>query len=243
MFALFKKEVSAFLHSLIGYIVISVFLAVNGLILWVFPSNFNIINYGYATLDGLFFLAPFVFLFLLPAISMRSFAEEINNGTIELLMTKPLSEIKIIVSKYLAGMVILIFSLLPTFFYFYTVYHLAVPKGNIDVGGIYGSYIGLLFLGASFLAIGIFASSISKNQIVSFVLAIFMSAFMYLGFEFIYDIGIFGNAELFVKSIGINEHYMSMSRGVLDSRDMIYFLSLITFFLLFTRFSLEKRKW
>lgn len=243
MFALFKKEVSAFLHSLIGYIVISVFLAVNGLILWVFPSNFNIINYGYATLDGLFFLAPFVFLFLLPAISMRSFAEEINNGTIELLMTKPLSEIKIIVSKYLAGMVILIFSLLPTFFYFYTVYHLAVPKGNIDIGGIYGSYIGLLFLGASFLAIGIFASSISKNQIVSFVLAIFMSAFMYLGFEFIYDIGIFGNAELFVKSIGINEHYMSMSRGVLDSRDMIYFLSLITFFLLFTRFSLEKRKW
>ena len=243
MFALLKKEVSTFLHSLIGYIVISVFLAVNGLILWVFPSNFNILNYGYATLDGLFFLAPFVFLFLLPAISMRSFAEEINNGTIELLMTKPLSEFKIIFAKYLAGFVILIFSLLPTFFYFYTVYHLSVPKGNLDFGGIYGSYIGLLFLGASFLAIGIFASSISKNQIVSFVLAIFMSAFMYLGFEFIYDIGIFGNAELFVKSIGINEHYMSMSRGVLDSRDMIYFLSLITFFLLFTRFALEKRKW
>lgn len=243
MFALFKKEISAFLHSLIGYIVISVFLAVNGLILWVFPSNFNILNYGYATMDGLFFLAPFVFLFLLPAISMRSFAEEINSGTIELLMTKPISEFKIIFAKFLSGLVILLFSLLPTIFYFYSIYHLSVPIGNIDFGGIYGSYIGLLFLGASFLAIGIFASSISKNQIVSFVLAVFISAFMYLGFEFIYDIGIFGNAELFVKSIGINEHYISMSRGVLDSRDIIYFSSLIAGFLLLTRFALEKRKW
>ncbi|PKP02980.1 MAG: gliding motility-associated ABC transporter permease subunit GldF [Bacteroidetes bacterium HGW-Bacteroidetes-6] len=243
MLALFKKEISTFLHSLMGYIVISVFLAVNGLILWVFPNNFNILSFGYATLDGLFILAPFVFLFLLPAISMRSFAEEINTGTIELLMTKPISEFQIIFAKYLAGLVILVFSLLPTFFYFFTIYQLAVPTGNIDFGGIYGSYVGLLFLGSSFLAIGMFASSISKNQIVSFVIAIFLIAFMYLGFEFIFDIGIFGGAELFVKSMGINEHYVSMSRGVIDSRDLIYFISLIAVFLMFTRLSLEKRKW
>jgi len=243
MYALFKKEISSFLHSLIGYIVICVFLAANGLILWVFPNNFNILNFGYATLDGLFILAPFVFLFLLPAISMRSFADEINTGTIELLMTKPLNEMKIISAKYLAGIVILIFSLLPTLIYVNTISQLAVPKGNLDFGGIWGSYIGLLFLGASFLAIGIFASSISKNQIVSFVIAVFLIAFMYLGFEFIYDIGIFGGAELFIKSLGINEHYISMSRGVLDSRDLLYFLSLIALFLMLTRLSLERRKW
>lgn len=158
-------------------------------------------------------------------------------------MTKPLSEIKIILAKYLAGIVILIFAILPTFVYFFTVRELAVPFGNIDYGGIYGSYIGLLFLGASFLSIGIFASSISKNQIVSFVLAVFITAFMYIGFEFIYDLGVFKNAELFIKSLGISEHYTSMSRGVIDSRDLLYFLSLIVFFLMLTRLMLEKRKW
>lgn len=243
MLALFRKEINSFLHSLIGYIVISVFLAANGLILWVFPNNFNILDFGYATLDGLFILAPFVFLFLLPAISMRSFAEEINTGTIELLLTKPITEFQIIFAKYLSGLVILVFSLLPTLFYMYTVYQLAVPAGNLDFGGIWGSYIGLLFLGSSFLAIGMFASAISRNQIVSFVLAVFITAFMYLGFEFIYDIGIFGGAELFVKSMGINEHYISMSRGVIDSRDLLYFFSLIALFLMLTRLSLEKRKW
>ncbi|NLL29235.1 MAG: gliding motility-associated ABC transporter permease subunit GldF [Bacteroidales bacterium] len=243
MFALFKKEISSFLHSLIGYIVICVFLTANGLILWAFPNSLNILEFGYATLDSLFILAPFVFLFLLPAISMRSFAEEINTGTIELLMTKPLSEFQIILAKYLAGIVILIFAILPTFVYFFTVRELAVPFGNIDYGGIYGSYIGLLFLGASFLSIGIFASSISKNQIVSFVLAVFITAFMYIGFEFIYDLGVFKNAELFIKSLGISEHYTSMSRGVIDSRDLLYFLSLIVFFLMLTRLMLEKRKW
>lgn len=242
MYALFKKEVNSFLHSLIGYIVICVFLAINGLILWVFPNNFNILDYGYANLDGLFIIAPFVFLFLLPAISMRTFAEEFNSGTYELLATKPIGEFKIISAKFLAGLVILIFSLLPTFFYFYTIYDLAIPVGNVDMGGIYGSYIGLLFLGASFLSIGIFASAISKNQIVAFVIAVFFCAFMYLGFEFIYDIGNFGNAELFVKSIGINEHYISMSRGVIDSRDLIYFISFIAFFLISTLFVLKKRK-
>jgi len=243
MFALIKKEISSFLHSLIGYIVICVFLAANGLILWMLPNSFNILDYGYATLDGLFILAPFVFLFLLPAISMRSFAEEINTGTIELLMTKPITEMQIIFAKYISGIVILIFSLLPTLVYFYSIYHLADPVGKLDFGGIYGSYIGLLLLGCSFLAIGIFASSISKNQIISFVVALFLTAFMYLGFEFIFSLGIFKSNELLIKSIGISEHYTSMSRGVIDSRDLLYFLSLITMFLMLTRLALEKRKW
>lgn len=243
MLSLLKKEINEFFHSVIGYVIISVFLIINGLILWIFPNDLNIVNFGYATLDGMFMLAPFVFLFLLPAISMRTFSEEYHNGTIELLFTKPLSEMKIIMAKYFAGLLILIFSLIPTLLYFYSINQLALPKGNVDTGGIWGSYIGLLFLGASFLSIGMFASSITRNQITSFIVGVFFSAFMYIGFEFIYQLGIFGSMELFIKSLGINEHYVSMSRGVVDSRDLLYFVSVSALFLLLTRLSLEKRKW
>lgn len=243
MYTLFKRELSSFLNSLIGYVVISIFLLVNGLALWVFPNDLNILGFGYASLDGLFILAPFVFLFLLPAISMRTFSEENKTGTIELLFTKPLSEFQIILAKYLAGIVLLVFSLLPTIFYYITVYQLGAPPGNLDSGGIYGSYIGLLFLGAAFLAIGVFVSSLTNNQITSFIISVFLSGFIYIGFEFIYDFGIFGNFDLFIKSLGINEHYVSISRGVIDTRDVLYFCSVIALFLLLTRLSLEKRKW
>ena len=188
-------------------------------------------------------LAPWVFLFLIPAITMRSFAEEHKSGTMEMLLTKPITDIEIIVAKYLAGVVLVLFSVLPTLVYYVTVYKLGMPPGNLDQGGTWGSYIGLLFLGAGFVSIGIFASALSNNQIVSFLIAVFLCGFMYTGFEFIYDISIFGSFGLFVKQLGINAHYAGMSRGVIDTRDVLYFLSLIAFFLMLTRFTLERRKW
>ncbi|HZK09239.1 MAG TPA: gliding motility-associated ABC transporter permease subunit GldF [Bacteroidales bacterium] len=243
MITLLKKEVSAFLSSLIGYIVITVFLLINGLFLWVFASDFNIPDFGYATLEGLFMIAPFVFLFLIPAITMRSFADEKRSGTIELLFTRPLSDNSIILAKYFAGVVLVIFSLLPTLIYAWSVYQLGMPKGNLDTGGMWGSYIGLLFLGATFVAIGLFSSSLTSNVIVSFIIAVFLSLFFYVGFDFIHSLELFGPVDLFVKSLGINTHYISMSRGVIDTRDLIYFVSIITFFILITRISLESRKW
>jgi len=243
MLVLLRKEISGFLNSILGYVVIAVFLLVNGLFLWVFPIESNILDYGYASIDGLFLIGPFVFLFLIPAITMRFFAEEKKSGTIELLMTRPLSDLQVILAKYFAGLILVIISILPTLIYFFSVYQLGFPKGNIDTGGMWGSYIGLLFLGASFVAIGLFASSISDNQIISFILAVIFSGFIYVGFEFIYGLDLFGQADLLVKTLGISSHYSAMSKGVIDTRDVIYFLSLIAFFILLTKFSIEKRKW
>lgn len=243
MFTLFKKEISSFLNSLLGYIVIIVFLLVNGLFLWVFPLESNIPDFGYANLDGLFTLAPFVFLFLIPAITMRFFAEEKKSGTLELLVTKPLTDIQVILAKYFAGVSLVFISLIPTLVYFYSVYQLGFPKGNIDTGGMWGSYIGLLFLGASFVSIGAFASSITDNQIISFIIGALLCGFIYLGFEFIYSLDLFGNFDLFIKTLGISTHYSSMSKGVIDTRDALYFLSLIAVFILLTKISTESRKW
>ena len=243
MFTLLKKEVNAFLNSLIGYIVPVEFLLVNGLIRWVFPLYFNVLEYGYANIDGLFLLAPFVFLFLIPAITMRSFADEKKSGTIELLLTRPITDFQIILAKYLAGVVLVVLALLPTLIYFYSVYQLGYPKGNIDMGGTWGSFIGLLFLGSSFVAIGLFASSLTDNQIISFIVGAVLCAFTYIGFELIYGLSLFGSIDLFIKTLGINAHYAAMSRGMIDTRDVVYFFSLIGIFLLFTKLSLESRKW
>ncbi len=243
MLTLLAKEINGFLSSLIGYIAIAVFLLVNGLFLWVFPLQFNILDFGYASLENLFMLAPVVFLFLIPAITMRMFAEEKKSGTIELLMTKPISDIQIILSKYLAGVLLVIISLLPTLIYFFSVYQLGSPKGNIDIGGTIGSYLGLVFLGSGFVAIGLFSSSITGNQIISFMLSVFLCGFAYIGFEFIYSLDLFGRFDLFIQLLGMNAHYVSMSRGVIDTRDLIYFLSLIILFILFTKISLQSRKW
>ncbi len=243
MYALFKKEVSGFLNSLIGYITITVFLLVNGLFLFVFPTDFNVLNYGYAGLYGLFSIAPYVFLFLIPAITMRFFADEKKTGTIELLLTRPLSDIQIILGKYFAGFALVLFSLLPTLIYVISIYQLGMPKGNLDLGGIWGSYIGLLFLGAVFVSIGVFSSSITDNQIVSFLISVVLSAFLYVGFDIIHGLSLFGDFDLFIKSMGIGEHYASIKRGVIDSRDILYFLSVIVIFILLTKISLESRKW
>ncbi len=243
MLTLLRKEINAFLNSVIGYVVLVVFLVVNGLFLWVFPLDFNILDFGYANLDGLFMLAPFVFLFLIPAITMRSFADERSYGTIETLFTKPLTDLQIILAKYFAAVLLVVFSLLPTLIYYFTVYQLGLPKGNLDSGAIWGSYFGLLFLGASFAAIGIFASSLTDNQIVAFIAGAGIATFVYLGFEFIYSLSFFGKADLFIKSLGISSHYASMSRGVIDTRDVLYFLSVIAFFIMLTHFVIGRRKW
>ncbi len=243
MFTLFKKEINGFLNSLIGYIVIVVFLLMTGLFLWVFPMQFNILDFGYANLDGLFILGPFVFLFLIPAITMRSFADEKKSGTLELLMTQPLTDLQIILAKFFAGFVLVIISLIPTLVYFFSVYKLGMPQGNLDTGSIWGSYTGLMFLGMSFVAVGIFSSSLTDNQVVAFVISLILCFFLYLGFDFIYSFILSGKTGLMVQGLGLNAHYSSMSRGVIDTRDLIYFVSVTALFVFLTKLSLESRKW
>ena len=243
MYALFKKEISNFLSSLIGIMVIVVFLLITGLFLWVFQSDFNILNYGYANLDSLFILAPWVVLFLVPAVTMRSFAEENRTGTIEMLLTKPLSDWQIILAKFLASVVLVLLALIPTAVYYFSVYRLGLPMGNLDKGGIIGSYIGLFLLSASFVSIGIFCSSVTNNQILAFILSVFLCGFIYIGFEFIFSLSLFGGIDLFIQRLGMAAHYSSISRGVVDTRDILYFLSVMALFLSMTKLVLASRKW
>ncbi len=243
MLQLLKKEINSFFSSLIGYIVIIVFLLVTSMFLWLFPGEFNILDNGYATIDPLFVLAPWVFLFLVPAVTMRLFADEKKSGTIELLFTKPFTDLQIILSKYLSGLVLVLFSLIPTLIYFISVYLLGTEGSNIDVGGTWGSYIGLFFLAAIYVAIGLFASSLTENQIIAFLLGVILSFFFYIGFESISTLSFLESISETILNIGINEHYKSMSRGVIDIRDMIYFLSIITLFVFGTKTVLESRKW
>ena len=243
MLSIFNKEISTFFSSLIGYIVIGVFLIVLGLVMFVFPDT-SLLNYNYATLDQLFSIAPQIFMFLIPAVTMRSFSEEQQTGTIELLSTRPLRDLDIVLGKYFASVVLILFALLPTLLYYYTVYQLGSPVGNLDSGAILGSYIGLLFLAMAFTAIGIFASSLSRNQIVAFILAVFLCFVFYSSFNYISRLPVFvGKIDDIVQMIGIDYHYDSISRGIIDSRDVIYFLSLIIFFIFMTKVSLESRKW
>jgi ABC-2 type transport system permease protein len=244
MLSLLKKEINSFLSSLIGYVVISVFLLSVSLFMWVFPDNeFNILESGYANIDSLFVLAPWVFMFLVPAVTMRSFSEEKKAGTIELLLTRPLTDLQIILAKYLAGLLLVVIALVPTLIYFFTVYWLGAPRGNIDLGGMWGSYAGLLFLAGGFVAIGIFSSSVTDNQIVAFLLGMFLCFFFYIGFHSISSLELLGSLDALIVNLGINIHYTSMSRGVLDTRDIIYFLSLVSFFILLTKTVMESRKW
>jgi ABC-2 type transport system permease protein len=243
MFALFRKEVSGFLSSIVGYAVIVIFLALLSLFIWVFPGNFNIPENGFATLDPMFTIAPWVFMFLIPAVTMRFFAEERRTGTIELLLTRPLTEMQLIMAKYLAGQFLVVVALLPTLVYYFSVYQLGNPVGNIDSGGFWGSFLGLFFLSSGFTAIGLFASSVSDNQIVAFIVALFISFIFYTGFDAIGSFTALESIDTFIINLGINAHYQSISRGVVDTRDVIYFASLTFFFVLITRLVLESRKW
>jgi ABC-2 type transport system permease protein len=243
MWALFKKEISGFFSSLTGYLVIVVFLLLNSLFMWIVPGQFNVIENGYATMDSLFAIAPWVFLFLVPAITMRMFSEEKRTGTLDLLYTRPVSELQIILAKFLASWALVLFSLLPTLIYFLSVSRLGSPPGNMDIGGTWGSYIGLLFLGGIYAAIGIFASSLTGNQIVAFIIAVFLSFLMYLGFEFLSGIAESGSTVFMISRLGISYHYNSISRGVIDSRDMLYFAGVILLFIVGTRTVLQSSKW
>lgn len=240
---MFKKEINGFFSSLTGYLVIGVFLLLNSLFMWIVPGQFNVIENGYATLDTLFAIAPWVFLFLVPAITMRMFSEEKRSGTLDLLLTRPVSELQIILAKFLASWALVLFSLVPTLIYFWSVSRLGSPPGNMDMGGTWGSYIGLLFLGGIYAAIGIFASSLTGNQIVSFILAVFLSFLMYLGFEFLSGIAESGRIVFLISRLGISHHYNSISRGVIDSRDMLYFAGVIFLFVAGTRTVLQSSKW
>jgi ABC-2 type transport system permease protein len=241
MYSLFFKEITGFFYSLTGYIVIIIFLVVNSLFLWVFEGPMNLLDGGYATLDSLFILAPWVFLLLIPAITMRSFAEEKRSGTLDLLLTRPLTGIQIIGAKYFAAVVLVLLALLPTLVYYYTVLSLGNPAGNIDQGGTWGSYLGLIFLAGAYAAIGIFCSSLTDNLIISFLLAAFLSLFMCYGFEQVSTLATMGKTGGFLVSLGIIEHYRSMSRGVIDTRDIVYFAALIAIFIVLTKARLEIR--
>jgi len=239
VFPILKKEITTYLSSLVAYVTIGVFLLVLGLFLWVFPDT-SILGYGYAGLESLFSTAPYLFMFLVPAVTMRSLAEERREGTFELLLTRPLTHLQIVLGKYFAGVVIVLFALVPTLVYYYSVYTLGAPQGNIDSGAVIGSYIGLFLLGSSFAAIGLFASSVSKNQVIAFTIAVFLCFFFYSGFDSLS--GLLSLQSLGIQSLGITEHYNSVSRGVLDTRDLVYFIVLDAAFLMLTIFVLHRRQ-
>ncbi len=243
MLALLLKEIRSFLSSLIGYVVIGVFLMLIGLFMWIFPGEWNTLDNGIASLDTLFVVAPWVFMFLIPAITMRSFSEERRTGTIELLLTRPLSDMQIVLAKYLGGLFLVAISLVPTLVYFATVYLIGQPAGNIDTGGTWGSYIGLLLLGSAYVSIGIFASSLTQNQIVAFLFSAILCFFMYTGFESIASFDSLGALDAVFIRLGISDHYRSLSRGLIDSRDLIYFFILTGAFLLMARTVIQSRRW
>ncbi len=244
MYALLLKEINGFLNSLIGYLVIGVFLVTISLFLWIFPgSEFSIPEAGYAALDPLFIITPWVYMFLVPAVTMRLFSEEKKSGTLELLLTRPLTELQVVLAKYFAGVILVAISIAPTLIYYFSINQLGSPPGNADSGSIWGSYIGLLFLGSAFVSIGVFCSSVSDNQVISFIIAVFLCFILYAGFDSIS--GIIGTGQLasIIYQFGMSAHYSSMGRGVIDTRDVIYFLSVIALFVMLTRTVLESRKW
>lgn len=242
MISVFYKEINAFFSSLIAYIVISVFLISIGLFMWVFADT-SVLDYNFATLDQLFSIAPLVFLFLIPAITMRSFAEEKARGTIEFLYSKPLTNLEIVLGKYISNFALVIFALIPTLIYYYSVYQLGSPVGNLDSGAIIGSYIGLFFLSGAFVAIGMFASTLTDNQIVAFILGAFLCFFFHWAFTYIARMPIFTTTfDLFIQKLGINYHYSNISKGLVDTRDLVYFVSVISIFLYATITVMENRK-
>jgi ABC-2 type transport system permease protein len=229
MLAIFKKEFNSFFTSTIAYLTIGIFLLINGLFLWVFDDDFNVLNAGFADLTSFFYLAPWILIFLIPAITMKTFADEFRSGTIEILKTRPITNVTLVLGKFFAILTLLIIVLIPTFVYVYSIHELGNPVGNLDYGSISGSYLGLFLLASSFASIGIFTSTLSKNQVVAFLLGICMVFLFYYGFDAVSSL--FGDYSYTIKLFGMNEHYKSISRGVIDSRDVLYFMSIIIFFL------------
>jgi ABC-2 type transport system permease protein len=236
MFSILKKEINSFFSTSIGYLVIGIFLISNGLFIWVFKGEFNILDYGFADLSGYYFIAPWIFIFLIPAITMKSFSEEKKQGTLEILLTTPINNWQLVLGKFLGAFTLIILALLPTVLYIYTVYQLGNPVGNIDLGSALGAYTGLLGIAMIYCAIGIFTSSISNNQIVAFILAVFLCFTFYYGFDGLSDI-----TGISIENIGIKAHFNNISKGVIDTRDIVYFFSVSGLFLFFTSLTLTKK--
>jgi ABC-2 type transport system permease protein len=242
MIQILSKEFSSFLNSLIAYVVVGVFLIGIGLLMWVFPET-SVLEYGYADMDTLFSMGPYVLIFLVPAITMRSFAEEKKGGTMELLFTKPVTDWNIILGKFFACFLLVLLALVPTLIYYFSISALGNPAGNIDTPGVTGSYIGLSLLSAVFCAIGILASSITSSQIVAFVLAAFLCFIFFSGFQSIAMMEFWQGQALLIRQLGIHEHYESLSKGLIDSRDVIYFISVVFLMLATTKLILGSRQW
>ena len=243
MLALLVKEFRSFFSSLTGYLILSIYLIATGLFVWVFPSSSNPLDSGYANLDMLFEMSPWIYLFLIPAVCMRLFADEKKQGTMELVYTRPLKESEIVMAKYLAAIMVIGVSLLFCLIYYISIYYLGSPVGSIDSGAFWGSFIGLFLLAAVYISIGIFSSSLTDNQIVAFLLSLILCFLFYSGFDYLAELNVFQNMQSDVYFLGIKEHYKSISRGVVDSRDLVYFVGVIMAFLLITRTILISRKW
>ncbi len=243
MIALAKKEFHAFFQSSTGTLIICAYLGLNSVFLWLMNGPFNLIESGYAQMDGLFMLSPWVFIFLLPAIGMRMISEEKRAGTLEWLLTKPLTEWQIVMGKWLAGMSLVLLALIPTMLYAVSLYYFGNPKGNLDLGSTAGSYIGLLLLASSYLSISLFTSSLTENSIVAFVTGMMLCLIFYTGFDQLANLEALKASGLFWMNLGIDEHYTSISRGVIDLHDIIYFLALSTVFLSASNTSLRSRNW
>jgi gliding motility-associated transport system permease protein len=240
MISIAKKELRQFFSGLTGYITIILFVVVNGLYLFVLKDS-NIFDFGYATLDKFFDLAPWIFIFLVPALAMRSLSEEYKTGTFEILQTRPLTKWQITLGKYFAVLTVVLTALLPSLLYVFTIHSLSAA-GGIDGGGIAGSYIGLIFLAAVFAAISIWCSGLTSNAVIAFLLGAFASLIFYFGFSALSKLPVFtGNADYYIEMLGIDFHYRSISRGVVDTRDLIYFLSIIFLFLFATQKKISKK--
>lgn len=237
MKSILLREIKSFFGSPIGYLVIAIFLLLNGLFLWVFEGDFNILNSGFADLSPFFTISPWILIFLIPAVTMRSFSDEKKQGTIELLLTKPITIWEIVSGKFFGAFLLIVIAIIPTFIYVYVISTLGMPEGNIDMGSILGSYFGLLFLIAGYTAIGIFTSTLSENQIVAFILSVFLCFLFYFGFQgiatFVKDF------EDVIAAVGMDSHFKSMSRGVIDTRDILYFVSIALAFLSMTVYKLK----
>ncbi len=240
MLAILKKELNLFFATPIGYLVIAIFLLINGLFLWVFKGDFNILDANFADLNSFFFIAPWFFIFMIPAITMRTFSDEIRLGTIEIIKTKPISTWEIIIGKYLGSLLLISIALIPTLTYVYTITQLAATPESIDYGSIIGSYVGLLFLASAITAIGMFTSTLSNNQIVAFIMGLALSFFMFYAFEAIDELM---NSESYdIKNLGMYAHFINIGRGVIDTRDLLYFISVTFFFLFITKTNFDHKQ-
>ncbi|WP_318344766.1 gliding motility-associated ABC transporter permease subunit GldF [Flagellimonas baculiformis] len=234
MFAIFKREVRSFFTSPIGYLIVGSFLLLNGLFLWVFKGDYNIFDYGFADLGNFFLLAPWIFVFLVPAITMKSFSEERKMGTLELLLIKPISIGKLVSGKFLGAFLLCIIAIVPTVVYVFAISDLGVIEGNYDLGVVLGSYFGLLFLIAAYTSIGIFASTLSDNQIIAFIVGILLCFLIFNGFDAVSSLFANGETQQMVQGFGARSHFDSIARGVMDTRDLVYFISLTALFLYLT---------